>query len=456
QIMLETYNNERVKQSTQYIRISQARAVGSKLVTKLDLSENIKKYFLKDNFVVEYDKNIDHIDESLLAIPPLFVIAPVAWATGADIYVEKLDQASFDSLHKVRQVFQEWYPHFSSYGRMYVNKLTSNKFNNKHPALLFSGGLDSTTSYIMHKDEHPILITLLRGETSSYEAEYYDKVKNTYLDFAKNEGVEIHFIKSDVWDRQSNVLNNRLLARDFRVTHWSTKVSHGLIFLGLSAPLTVQQAGTLYIASTFAQDHKVRTGNGSHFLAFTNFSWADIKVIYDGQELTRLAKIKHVLKKNQGYSKNLRICSSIMDLRYYKNIRSQLYFKNCGSCQKCVETIAELTVAGIDPVECNFDLNHKVFDYTRSLFTAGAMNLAGEDPEFWYDIQRQIPDTVNDNEVYKRYQANTFFEWFRDFDISRYRWHTNHTVRRLCWVYCLMKYRGIGDTIKLVVGNIKK
>jgi 7-cyano-7-deazaguanine synthase in queuosine biosynthesis len=451
--MPETYENENIKQSTRYIRISEVRAVGSKLIARLDLSENIKKYFLKDNFVVQYDKNIEDVDESILAIPPLFVIAPVAWATGADIYVEKLDQTSFNSLHKVRQVFQGWYPRFSSSGRIYVNNLIGNKFNNEQTALLFSGGLDSTTSYIMHKDEHPILISLLRGETSSYEAEFYDKVKNTFLDFAKNEGVEIHFIKSDVWDMNSSILNNRLLTRDFGVVEWYTKVSHGLIFLGLSAPLTVEKVRTLYIASTFTQDYEARTGNGSHFLAFTDFSWSDIKVIYDGQELTRMAKIKHIFKKNRTYGKNLRICNPIMHSGYYKNSHSQLYFKNCGSCIKCVQTVTELIVAGIDPVECNFDLNDKVLDYVRCLFVSGVVDLAGEQPEFWRDIQRHLSDTINDD-VYRRYQTHKFFEWYRDFDLSTSKFRTNKTLRRLCWAYCLMRYRGICDALKLMIKNV--
>lgn len=455
-VILKDHKNRNVKQSGQYIRISEVRAAGSKLVTKLDLSANISKYFLKDNFVVQYDKNIDHVNESILTIPPLFIIAPVAWAAGADIYVEQLDQTSLNSLHKVRQVFQKWYPKFSPLGSIYVNNLISNRFNNKQTALLFSGGLDSTTSYIMHKDEHPTLITLLRGENTSYEDEYYTKVKNAFVNFAKNEAVDIHFIKTDVWDTYSNLLNNKLLTREFGVRDWWVKVSHGLMLLGLAAPLTVEKIGTLYLAASFERNYKVRNGNGSHFLVNTNVSWADIQVVYDAQELAKNAKVRNVLKKNQGYCKNLRVCSPVMNPGYYKNTRSQSHFKNCGSCQKCVERMIRLILEDIDPAEGNFDLNDNVLDYAKRLLTAGVIKLPGNDLELWQDIQRHIPASITDGGVKQRYQAKEFFEWFRDLDLSNCRWHSNQRLRMLCWVYCVIKYRGIYDTVRLVIGNVRR
>src|SRR5574341_841429 len=248
--MLGIHENKITKQDTHYIRISQVKAVDNKLMIKLDLSDDIRKFFLRDNFVIQYDRRIDDVDESILTIPPLFIVTPIAWATGANLYVDRLDQSSLNSLLSVRPVFREWY-NFSSSGAVIVKDLVDNKFNNKQTALLFSGGLDSTVSYIRHKEENPTLITLLRGETYSYENAYYNKVKNTFLKFAKDEGVKIHFIKTDLWDTHSNVLNNKLLTKHFGVLDWWMKVSHGLMILGLSAPLTAKNIGTVYFASTF-------------------------------------------------------------------------------------------------------------------------------------------------------------------------------------------------------------
>jgi|GEM_PF-974637 len=453
--MLEICENESTKQGTYYIRISQVKAVDNKLIIKLDLSDDIRKFFLRDNFVIQYDKRIDEVDESILTIPPLFVVAPIAWAAGANVYVDRLDQSSLNSLLRVRPVFREWY-NFSSSGAVIVKDLVDNKFNNKQTALLFSGGLDSTASYIRHKEENPTLITLLRGETYSYEDAYYNNVKNTSLKFAKDEGVKIHFIRTDLWDTHSNVLNNKLLTRHFGVLDWWMKVSHGLMILGLSAPLTTKNIGTVYLASTFARDYKARTGNGSHFLAHTDISWADIKVIYDVAELTRQAKIKYILKENQGYCKNLRVCSPVTNPGYYKNSNLQSYPTNCGICQKCVENIIALMLEGMDPVQCNFDIDKNVLDYVKRLFkTRSLRSMAGEAPEFYKDIQRHISNTICDAELNQRYKTKKFFEWFKNYDISTYKKHSNDKLNLLFWTYSLMRYRGLYYSISLIIRSLR-
>src|SRR5574341_86455 len=237
--MLREHKTKTATSNPEYIRLSDVRADDNKLVTRLNVSADVKKYFLRDNLVIEYDKNIEDVDESLLVIPALYAIAPVAWAAGADIYVEKLDQTCLNSLQTIKHIFKEWYPKFSFSGNIHVRNLVRNEFVGRQKSLLFSGGVDSTTSYVRHKDECPILITLLKGENPySYENEYYDRVRNNIVSFAKNEGTSTHFIKTDLWDTYSNFLKNQLLAREFGVIDWWMNVTYGLVSVGLCAPLT--------------------------------------------------------------------------------------------------------------------------------------------------------------------------------------------------------------------------
>jgi len=453
---MEICKIENMNESAEYIKI-RVGAVDDKLDINLDLSRNIKKYFLNDSFAILYDKNIEDVDKSILTIPALFIVAPVAWAAGAHIYVERADQTSLESLGKVMQLFQKWFPIFSFAGKIYVKEITTNELNNDEPALLFSGGVDSLASYIRHKDEHPILITMLRGASaSSYEHEYYEKMRRTFLRFAKGEEVEIHFIKSDVWDPNSNVLNNQLLSRDFGVSNWWVKVSHGLIFLGLSAPLTTERIGTIYLASTYSRDFKISSGQGSHFLADMDFSWADVKVRYDVAELSRHAKIKHILRKNTQYLKYLRVCNPDTNPWYQKDSGSQSYIKNCGFCNKCVRTITELILEGIDPTQCNFEISDKVLGYVKRLLTTGSLNLSGTQPEYWRDIQRHIPDVISENPLTTHYEMKKFFEWFQHFDVSSYKHTSNEKLRMIRWAYCLMRYRGAHYTIRLVLSHLRK
>ena len=125
--------------NSEYIKITKVKASKNKLKVELTLSKNIKKYFFKNNFEVCYDKNIENIDESILSIPAVCPTVQIAWATGADLYVEKLDRTCFFFLRKIRKVFEDYYPKFSHSGDIHIKKIISNEYSNKQSALLFSG-----------------------------------------------------------------------------------------------------------------------------------------------------------------------------------------------------------------------------------------------------------------------------------------------------------------------------
>ena len=84
--------------SLKYIKVTELNVVDNKLSIKIDCSENIKKYFLTDYFFVEYDQDVINVDKSILYIPIVSNIITMAWAVGADIYVEELDKTYLDSL----------------------------------------------------------------------------------------------------------------------------------------------------------------------------------------------------------------------------------------------------------------------------------------------------------------------------------------------------------------------
>jgi len=424
----------------EFIKISNVKVSDNKLKVKLDFSKKISKYFFKNSFEVYYDKNIESVDESILTIPAVAATIQISWATGADLYVEKLDEKYLQSLKNIRKVFEGSFPKFSSSGTIHVKKIIPNKFNNKQSALLFSGGLDSLVSYVRNKDQHPILITILRGDNSFPNNEYHRRLRNWYRKFAEQEGVEIHLITSKMWNNNSDTINCDLLAREFETHDWWEVVSHGLILMGLCIPLTTERIGKLLIASTYKKNYQ--RVHGSHFLANIDFSWADVNVFYDG-DLTRQEKIG-VLNPYVSYHKYLRCC-------HYWNLRPDL--KNCGGCEKCLRTMTGLVLEGIDPKECNFDTKNNFLDYTKCLYIKGLIKFSHW--RLWTDIQKHIPDTINDDEVSRRYHAKQFFEWLRDFDIKNYK-QKNSFTRNLKLSYYSLKYKGISYTSKKIQRYISK
>ena len=208
----------------------------------------------------------------------------VAWATGADIYVEYLDKTYLNSLNKVESIFKTWFPQFSFSTKIYVENIVSNKFNNKGYALLFSGGIDSLSSYIRNKEKKPTLISIRGADIPTYEYNFWNKIKGMLVDFVKRERINIHFIKTNARE----LINNELIGQEYGEIEggWWETVSHGLVLTGMATPL--QEFRVLLIAGTF--DNKYKNPHGSHVFNFVYAGWADIKIIYDCSDLTRQKK----------------------------------------------------------------------------------------------------------------------------------------------------------------------
>ncbi len=395
--------------STKYIRLDETRIKNNQtVVSKLSFSYNMKNYFQSSLFFAKYDVNIQNINPSILNIPVVANIMPLAWATGADIFVEELDETFLQSLDRIRVVMEKWYPQFSFSTRIHTENRVMNNFSNEHNAMLFSGGLDSTCSYIKCKNKKPLLIMIWGADIPLTEKEFWGKTKEKYEQFAEEEHTRIRFIKTNM--RQ--LLNEKKLTNDFgkflTQRSWWGGIQHGMGLLGLCAPLTATaNISTLLIASSSTPD-SLRHGRvwGSHPLIDNKLSWANIRVIHHGANLSRQGKIRYLLKDYIETHKRypvLRVCYS------------QFREPNCSKCEKCLRTITGLALENIDPNKCGFDVDKNFFSSLKKFFVKERFNLiAGNKVVMWTDIQRHIPQTFTND----MYNSKEFFEWFRYFDLS--------------------------------------
>lgn len=403
--------------SPKYIKVTEPDVTDNKLSIKIDCSKNIKKYFLTDYFYVEYDQDVTNVDKSILYIPIVSNIITMAWAVGADIYVEELDKTYLDSLSKIKPAFKEWYPQFSFSTNLYVENIVSNQFDGGGYGLLFAGGVDALTSFIRHKDKHPDLFTVWGAAIPINEISL----------FSNQQRVNVHFIKTNM----HQLLNQSLLARDYKVRGWWLSVNHALMLLGLCAPLTTKGIGTVLIAASHTPDFKEPWG--SHPSIDNNIAWADVKVIHDGYELRRQEKIKYIAKYPE-YLTHLRVCFSS-----HSNY-------NCCRCEKCLRTIAALILEGMDPRNCNFDISDKkIFRYIKACLVKGRFEDGKNEIFMWTDIQEHIPEQFNNDMP----GSKEFFTWFKEFDLSKYRMNR---IQHFLWVFWmnfhLVLEDGVMKTIK--------
>ena len=420
------YKMNEYKNGPKYIKITGLDVTNGTVAVKIQCSENIKKYFLTNYFYVEYEQDVTNVDKSILYIPIVSSIITVAWAVGADIYIKELDKTYLNSLSKIKLVFEKWYPQFSFSTNIYAENFVSNQFNGERYGLLFSGGVDSLTSFIRHRDKHPDLFTIWgAADIPVNETIFWEKVRNRINLFSNREGVNVHFIKTNMMQ----LLNHSLLAREYKLKGWWGPVYHGLMLLSLCAPLTTKRIGTILIAATHTGDFKKPWGSDP--LIDNNVSWADVRCVHDGYELSRQEKIRYIIKHPK-YLPYLRVCYP-----QHSNY-------NCGRCEKCLQAITSLTLEGIDPKNCNFniDVDEKMFQYIKDCLVKGKLYMGDSEIFMWRDIQKHIPEQYNNDMP----GSKEFFMWFKGFDLSKYQMNK---LRHLLWtISYIIAEKEVMETIK--------
>lgn len=393
------------------------------VIFKLSYSKNLEKYFWSNKLYIKYEKNIENVDLSILQIPAVSGIVTVAWALGADVYVEDLDKTYLQSLSKIRSVLERFHLDFPFTTKIDVGNVVSNKFHNEGYGLLFTSGLDSITSYIKHMRKKPVLISVWGTDVRHDDERTWKKVRKISANFADKEGTKLQIIRTNI----PRILNRQALYIKFGLQWWP-QINHSIVLTGLCAPLTcVANIGTLFIAFGGVPEHLCH--GGSHPLVARNISWGDTKVVPDNHEISRQMKIRSPLK---GYLRNhryflLKVCNN-----------TQRPESNCGKCEKCLRTISGLALEGIDPNKSGFkSVNGKTFDKIKESFVKKKLFkrkwIAENEGDswartakayFWKDIQKHIPETLEN----VLGSSQKFFEWFRDFEIQMYLQQTRKKV----------------------------
>jgi len=412
-------------------------------VDKIEVSDNelryrlrvpraLRKYFLSGTSYVKYDSAIDlrKSDQSILALPIVSIVAPIAWAVGADVRVGELDSTYRESLAKIRDIFRGMYPQFSYSGSIHIEKVVVNTFGGSRAGLLFSGGVDSMTSYLRHKDEKPDLIVVRGIQAAPFEAEFWDGLIADIRSVVERDGITVLHLETDILQN----VNFELLSRQFGVS-WYGSFAENFCMLGVCAPLaTARDIGSIYIAATYS------TGDFERPLAHpqvdNNLAWADVRVAHDGSDLSRQQKVGYIRRSGSlDYLSKISVC------------RENLSGQNCGKCDKCMWTIMNIVVEGIDPNDCNFNIDRNTFKRIKDSFLKGMIGMSSSRFYYWRDIQRNMPEKI-DNDIFG---SREFLEWFREFDLSQYK--TNR-IRRFLW-HALLLYRNRRIKVPAVKRKVK-
>ncbi|MHA1711253.1 MAG: hypothetical protein ACTSUS_04210 [Candidatus Freyarchaeota archaeon] len=385
------------------IVIQDSKLSERELTSSVTASKPLRKYFKSFNLFAKYDEDI-YANRSILNIPLLSTVLPLAWLTGADIRVDELDRRYAEAMHALKQEFKKMYPNAPFTTEIIADKLIENEIGTEGTAQLFSGGVDSTYTLITNMKLKPRLVMIWGVEGYPYPQypEYWKMIKRTYTAFAKKHGLKINFIRTNARE----ILNEGRIEHDFHEfiydgTLWAT-LQHSLVLLPLLAPLSVGRFNHLLIAATGDPTYPYYKNHyASQPQTDERIRWGNLRVKHDGQ-IHRVKKIMGPIKKYLKSNKlKLRVC-----LMQHKKL-------NCSACEKCFETIASLILAGIDPNDCGFEVDCSTFKKMKYMFQ-NKKDLDFNQLWEWKGIQTMIPERI-ENDIYG---SKEFFEWFRNFNLD--------------------------------------
>jgi hypothetical protein len=375
---------------------------GRRLTSNLSVSEGLEKYIKEKELFIEYDTDI-YANTSILNIPLISAVLPLAWLSGSDIQVNSLDKRFKESMEELKLIFKKMYPLIPFTTEINVDEIVENEIEILDPdmrtGLLFSGGVDATYSFIMNLNLKPRLVMHWGVERTPYPvySDYWEKVRTIYRNFSERHGVEYYLTQTNPLE----ILHERMIEHDFykELAYGSlwVKLQHSLILLSLAAPLSVKRFDQLLISSAHHPQHTwtLDTYRPDALEPETDekISWSTLNVKQTGY-IPRYQKTKVIADYLKNENLILRVC--LERERSPKEL-------NCSNCKKCFRTIAQLVQFEIDPNQIGFKVDESTFEKMRTQYAPYEVDT------YVSDIKNMIPENIE----FDLYGSKDFFTWFR-------------------------------------------
>ncbi|MBN2247184.1 MAG: hypothetical protein JW733_00645 [Coriobacteriia bacterium] len=379
---------------------------------------HLSRFFFEDHFRARYSVPIDAVPESLLTIPFLAAVLPFAWLFDVSVEVGAVDEVFAGSVPRVQAGFQALYPALSFGGGVDAREIEASPVHRgKRSAMLFSGGLDSITTYALHAEEHPVLITFGNTAVDLQPDETWSAVLHDVQEFARVSGTTSVYVLSNT----RRMFNARALDAAFRhaVTDWWGGIQHGFGMAGLTAPPSSSMGlSTLYIASTLKRSMPYPWGSDP--LIDDEIEWSGMQVRHDAYDLSRHEKIAVFgrYREERGDDLTLRVCNHVHGSE-----------RNCGRCEKCCRTMTGLVLSGIDPGQVGFPpLSHT---HVARQLRRGAWGLPRGTTSYWTDLQCLASVRLCDSPPDPVISAHReYLEWLTGADFAELRRLAQRNRRR--------------------------
>ena len=371
---------------------------------EFEVSDRLTPFFNKTSFEIEYDQNMEGVPDDILTIPFVSLMLPISWILDAIIWVKELDQTFYYATFQIKRAYQAFYPKFDFLGTVVPGTIKNNSIDSGKSVLLFSGGVDSITTYIRVKETMPTLLNVYGWRNSSIMSNSAYKNDCAKISaFAEREHVSAHFCISDFATLFSTAFSS-IVKKRLHNTFWYG-FQHSMAFISFAIPYAVLFGiSDIYIASSNTMGY--RRACASDPTTDIEFRFAgNGKTIHDGFELTRQDKIHLIVEYQKSIQRPfpLQVCS-------FKDY-------NCCKCEKCFRTILGLAAENATISDFGFFINEELLPYFKRLISENAqfLGLEFEHDVYWSSIRARMMEN------YDSLKEKAFVDWFLNTDFISLR-----------------------------------
>ncbi len=393
----------------------------------IEVNEEFKKNYLRDNFFATYEPDIDLslLDDSIVIMPFILNVIPIIWISGKDYYIESMDKDVYYSLISIKEVIKSLYPKTSWNGNLIPRHLVHNapqgvvRDPDKEFALAYSGGLDSITAALSYRDKKLLLITV-RGQwdVPLENDQLWEKRKEGIREFANHYGHSNAFVSSNF----AEFLNWDLLEELSPEIHsWRIDTTEGLGMFGLAAPIIYSKGYPLLkMASSYNWAYPWPSAANpvvDNHLVFAGTH----RLIHDQFNYTRVDKAESIINF---------VKRGLIERPFLKVCDDRIATNCCEyDCDKCIPTAFMLFALGDSPRLYGFDLtDDEIIEKTKIYL--------GMDQMYYilWELQTLRVKLIKQGNYDKR------IDWFMDLDLKA---HINTTYVKGKTMVCWPKYKDL-------------
>ena len=351
----------------------------NRLIHAFEPKGETKQFFKQSKLEVKYPTDISDVQNCLLTIPLLSNLAPVAWITGNTLRVKQLDERAAQTIQLVKSGYKQtlYQAGFdvSFSGEVLIDEVVrydGDVIDSGKKAMLFTGGVDSTASFLRRQQETPALVIVKREKDS--EDLWVSRKKNIEA-FANYFNTDYLVVESNM--RKNLIKGSEILLRSSLNLNrsWWAGIQYPIGYMGLLAPLTEAEGFSTLYQSSGATGKSLFHAPESNPMIVDQLIWGDTESRIVDFGLSRQNKVETIVNR----------CSS--DWPFI--IHSCSEADPCTSCESCYRNIMGIFTAGGDPEALGHTMDggyEKLIEY----FATDSIEFSPVKVNIWCDIQNRL------------------------------------------------------------------